>query len=345
MPLIKFFAVSCTFLFFLSCGGEKRPEDLFSITLSKENVQTGDTLQLDLQSKAAAEASDISFFLDGAPLRASGNGYPISPEKLGVKKLSARFQYEGETVEVSRDLTVLARNAPEIYTYEIVNIFPHDRNAFTQGLEFYQGTLYESTGRHGESTLRKVDFNTGEVLEQVALDRSYFGEGITIMNDKIYQLTWQSKVGFIYDLQTMEREGRFNYGRSKEGWGLCNDGSRLYKSDGTDKIWLLDPESLTEQGYLQTVSNKSVFNKANELEYINGKIYANVWQKESMMIIDAKSGAIEGVVNFGGLKEQVTKHPKLDVLNGVAWHPERETLFVTGKYWDKLFEVRIKPRS
>jgi len=161
------------------------------------------------------------------------------------------------------------------------------------------------------------------------------------MNDKIYQLTWQSGSGFIYDLKDFKKIDSFKYNQSKEGWGLCNDGNKIFKSDGTEKIWFLNPVTMAEEGHFETVTNTSIFNKANELEYVDGKIYANVYQKESMMIIDAKSGAIEGVINFGGLKEKVTQHQYLDVLNGVAYHPERKTFFVTGKNWDKLFEVNI----
>ena len=154
-------------------------------------------------------------------------------------------------------------------------------------------------------------------------------------------LTWQARTGFMFDRQTLRRLGSFRYGESQEGWGLANDGKRIFKSDGTQRIWILDPATLREDGYIETVTDKSVFNKANELEYLDGKLYANVWQKESMMIIDAASGAIEGVVNFGGLKERVGQHRDLDVFNGVAYHPGRNTFFVTGKNWDTLFEVRI----
>jgi glutamine cyclotransferase len=166
-----------------------------------------------------------------------------------------------------------------------------------------------------------------------------------VLNDKLYQLTWQSKVGFLYKVSDFERIDQFQYGKSKEGWGLCNDGSRIFKSDGTERIWLLNPETLVEEDNIQIVTNKSIFNKANELEYVEGKIYANVWQKESMMIIDATSGAIEGVVNLGGLKEKVKQHPKLDVLNGIAYHHTRKTFFVTGKNWDTLFEIQLKRKD
>jgi glutamine cyclotransferase len=227
-----------------------------------------------------------------------------------------------------------------------VNEFPHDTDAYTQGLEFYNDTLYEGTGKRGKSSLRKVSYKTGEVLEKIDLENAFFGEGITIMDDKIYHLTWQSKIGFVYDLRSFKKTGSFQYGESKEGWGLCNDGKNLFKSDGTEKIWLLNPETLVEEEFIQTVTNKSIFNMANELEYVDGKIYANVWQKESMMIIDARSGAIEGVINFGGLKSKTRSPDNTDaVLNGVAYHPDRGTFFVTGKYWDKMFEVKIRKKD
>lgn len=345
MPSIKILSPLCLLLIFLACGGNKSPEKLFDLQLSAEKVQNGSIIDIQLKGKKDRTAEKVTFYLGEDELTSTPEGYKITAKQLGVKEIKAAFTYEGEQAEIRRNITVLAEHAPQIYTYEVINTYPHDRKAFTQGLEFHEGVLYESTGRNGESSLRKVDYESGEILENIPLDDSYFGEGITILDGKVYQLTWQSGLGFIYDLETLEREDRFSYGKSKEGWGLCNDGTVLYKSDGTDKIWILDPETLNEKGFLQTVTDKSVFNKANELEYVDGKIYANVWQKESMMIIDATTGAIEGVVNLGGLREQVTDHPKLDVLNGVAWHRERKTFFITGKYWDKLFEVCIKPRS
>ena len=250
-----------------------------------------------------------------------------------------------DTLVLSKKIKVLAAKAPVIYTYEIVATYPHDLEAYTQGLEFDGDTLYESTGKKGRSSLRKVDYRTGEVLERIDLDRTFFGEGLTLWKDKIIQLTWQSGQGFTYSKNPLRQSGSFQYGASKEGWGLCHDNERIYKSDGTEKIWFLDPETLSENGYLEIVTDKSIFNKANELEYVDGIIYANVWQKESMMLINAKSGAIEGVVNFGGLKSKVKQHPELDVFNGIAYHKERQTFFVTGKNWDSLFEVRIKARE
>src|SRR5690606_39755104 len=143
-------------------------------------------------------------------------------------------------------------------------------------------------------------FKTGKVLQQINLDDIYFGEGITILNDKIYQLTWQSGIGFIYDLNLFKGIGSFKYDQSKEGWGLCNDGNKIFKSDGTEKIWFLNPVTMAEEGHFETVTHTSIFNKANELEYVGGRVYANGYQKEYVVIIDTKGGAIRGVINFGG---------------------------------------------
>lgn len=347
MVWFKYFTFFNIALLFLACGDTVKPSKLFEISLdgNRKEYQVNEEVGLTLINKKNKSVEQVSYSIDGQELPVTDNKVQLAVSKLGNKSLQAKVTYDGITVAVSKKIKILASSAPKVYQYQILNEYPHDIKAFTQGLEFYKDTLYESTGQKGTSSLRKVDYRTGEVLQKIDLDKHYFGEGITVLNNKIYQLTWQSGTGFVYDLQTLEKTGSFQYGQSKEGWGLCNDGKYIYKSDGTEKIWILDPDTLIELGHIQTVTNKSVFNKANELEYVNGKIYANVWQKESMMIIDATSGAIEGVVNFGGLKNKVRQHPNLDVLNGVAYHPERKTFFVTGKNWDKLFEIQITARD
>ena len=342
MNLTKLIIYSYSILL-LSCGANSNPAKALSISLdeNRTDFKKNELVSIKINSKKGDQINNVSYSIDGQDLVLENNQIRMDVQKLGNKTLNARLEFEGEQVELSKKIRVLSDVAPDLYTYEIINEFPHDISAFTQGLEFEDDYLYEGTGKKGRSSLRKINFETGEVLLKKELDYNFFGEGITVLNNKIYQLTWRSKTGFIYDTETMESKGSFQYGKSQEGWGLCNDGSKLYKSDGTERIWILNPETLAEEDYIEIVTNKSVFNKANELEYVDGKIYANVWQKESMMIIDASSGAIVGVVNFGGLKELVKQHPELDVLNGIAYHPQRETFFVTGKNWDKLFEVRI----
>jgi len=348
MNFIKFFIPIGMAIFILACEGEQKPKQLFEIELAgkRKEYQNLESLAVTIKNKKGKTIDKVSYSIDGKTLELKEDKLNLDVTRLGQKELKAVIEYEGNTAEITKKIKVLSNAAPEIYTYEIINEYPHDLNAFTQGLEFYNDTLYESTGsgRNAKSFIRKVDFKTGKVLQQKDLPKEYFGEGITILNDKLYQLTWRKGIGFVYQVSNFKELKSFQYGESKEGWGMCNDGKMIYKSDGTEKIWLLDPETLTEVSYIETVTNKSIFNKANELEYVDGKIYANVWQKESMMIIDAESGAIVGVINMAGLKNKVKKHDNLDVLNGVAYNPTRGTFFVTGKNWDKLFEIKIKKK-
>lgn len=349
--MTKLLSVYGFLLFFMACGGDKDPAKLFGIQLegNKNKFQQNQEVGVAIKNKKNIEITEPVYFIDGRELQLTNGKLKLDLPTLGNKVLTAKIGIENQTVEIQKKIKLLAEKAPEVYTYEIVNTYSHDPTAYTQGLEFYNGVLYESTGKKGASTIRKVNFETGEILQKIDLDKTVFGEGITLLNDKLYQLTWQSGLGYVYNPSNLAKTQNFSYGESREGWGLCNDGKRLYKSDGTEKIWFLDPTTLEEQGYIETVTNKSIFNMANELEYVDGKIYANVYQKESMMIIDATSGAIEGVINFGGLKNKVDKGPQWDegnsVLNGVAYNKERETFFVTGKNWNKLFEVKIRKKS
>ena len=329
-----------------SCSNNENPAKLFEIQLEgkKKEFQNGDKVGIAIKNKKEKEIKNVTYWLQGKEITPINGKVTLTATTLGSKLLKAKVEYDDTAVEIEKKIRILSKSAPEIYTYNILNTYPHDKKAFTQGLEFSGDTLFESTGNPGnvsKSVLRKLNYKTGEIYAEIDLDKSVFGEGLTILDSRVIQLTWKSGLGYIYDQAQLEKTGSFSYGESKEGWGLCNDGKIIYKSDGTEKIWKLDPETLTEKGYIETVTNKSIFNKANELEYANGKIYANVWQKESMMIIDPTTGAIEGVINFGGLKDRVEQHPNLDVLNGVAYHPERKTFFVTGKNWDTLFEVEI----
>ncbi len=349
--MAKLLSIFGFLLFFLGCGGDADPSKLFSIQLegNKNKFQQNQQVGVAIKNKKEIEIGQVHYFIDGQELPITNGKLTFNQKTLGNKILVARISLEEKSVEIQKKIRLLAARAPEVYTYEIINTYPHDPTAYTQGLEFNNGVLFESTGKRGASTLRKVNFETGEILQKIDLDKSVFGEGLTLLNDQLYLLTWQSGIGYVYNPSNFEKIKNFSYGESREGWGLCNDGEKLFKSDGTEKIWFLDPSTLQEQGHIETVTHKSIFNMANELEYVDGKLYANVYQKESMMIIDAVSGAIEGVINFGGLKSKVNKGPQWDegnsVLNGVAYHKERGTFFVTGKNWDKLFEVKIRKKS
>ena len=333
----------------LSCGNGKDLSKSFKLTLDKpeKSLKNGETVTVTLQPKGDVAIDSVIYKLDGKILGSKTDLTALTTdfevEKLGEKKLSAAIFAEGKQAIIDTQLLFVAANTPTLYSYEIINTYPHNTTSYTQGLEFHDGILYESVGEYGESGLLKTDLETGKILERVDLDKKYFAEGLTVVNDKIIQLTWRENVGFIYDVNSLEKTKTFNYGRSKEGWGLCNDGSVVYKSDGTEKIWLLDPKTLAEQDYIQVVDSKKLRSKYNELEWVNGKIYANSYQFDSISIINPETGAIEGVVDLRPLKKEINSIQDKDneVLNGIAFNPETNKLYVTGKHWDKLFEIQL----
>ena len=229
------------------------------------------------------------------------------------------------------------------YGYQVVHVYPHDRRAFTQGLEFRAGFLYEGTGLNGRSSLRKVKLETGEVLQQISLPQQYFGEGITVINQQIIRLTWRSEAGFVYD-QTSFRELRsFNY--PGEGWGLANDGSQIYMSDGSEQIRVWDPGSLAEKRRFTVRDGVKRVSNINELEWVRGEIYANVWQTDKIVRISPQDGRVLGWVDMSGLLSAADRAEQVDVLNGIAYDVLGDRLFVTGKLWPKLFEIKIVPKA
>lgn len=339
MSIAKLFTITILSVFLWTCGGSDSAKNNFSIVTNakKNTLHLGETLKLSLKNPKNLSIQSVTYQMDGKDIPESS----VLDSKLGERTITAKVKYGDASEDVSTTLVVINNEAPKIYSYKIINEYPHDIKSYTQGLEFHNGELYESTGQYGESKLRKVNYKTGEVLKNIDLGKQYFGEGLTVLNDKLYQLTWRENTGFIYDVNTFEKTGSFKYGKSKEGWGLCNDGTSLYKSDGTDKIYTLDASSLTEQSYIEAYTNNGKIASLNELEWIHGKIYANIYQRNGVAIINPKNGAVEGVIDFSPLKEKVTQHPDLDVLNGIAYNPDTKTIFVTGKDWDKLFEVEV----
>jgi glutaminyl-peptide cyclotransferase len=223
--------------------------------------------------------------------------------------------------------------------YEVVKVYPHDPQAFTQGLVFSGGVLYEGTGLNGRSGIRRVKLENGEVLQVQALEQRYFGEGIALVDDSIVQLTWQSGVGFVYDKTTFQRTRTFNY--RGEGWGLTYDGTRLIMSDGTATLRFLDPKTLQETGKLQVRDGSRPLDRLNELEVVKGEIFANIWQTDRIARISPKTGSVLGWIDLAGLLDPRDAR-SVDVLNGIAYDSKADRLFVTGKLWPKLFEIRIK---
>jgi glutaminyl-peptide cyclotransferase len=235
-----------------------------------------------------------------------------------------------------------AHAAVPVYGYEIVNTYPHDTQAFTEGLFYLNGYLYESTGLERKSSIRKVKLETGEVLQKVDVPPQYFGEGIVNWKRHLISLTWKTQVGFVYDLATLKVQRRFSY--QGEGWALTQDGKRLIMSDGTPELRFLDPETLAQTGRITVTYEGTPVRQVNELEWVKGRIYANVWETNMMIIIEPATGNITGVVDLSGLLGTADRPPGPDsVLNGIAYDSVHDRLFVTGKNWPKLFEIRVLP--
>ena len=226
-----------------------------------------------------------------------------------------------------------------LYTYEIVNTYPHDPKAFTQGLAFEEDILYEGTGLRGQSTLRKVELETGHILRLRELPPELFGEGVTIYRDKLIQLTLQSHLGFVYHKGSFELLREFNY--PAEGWGITYDGRRLIMSDGSSTLRFLDPETLEEIGWIEVHDRNGPVARLNELEYVRGEIYANVWKTDRIARIAPQTGQVVGWINLQGLLSPEELNDRVDALNGIAYDAKNDRLFVTGKFWPKVFEVKL----
>lgn len=268
--------------------------------------------------------------------------FDLKTQKFGFQNLQIKVFTDGnkEPETVYSKFEIVSNMQPKLLKFEIVNTYPHDTTSFTEGLEFYKGVLYESTGLEGKSFLLKTDFKTGKIQQSVALEAQYFGEGITVLNDKIYQLTWKNKKGFIYNATTLKLEKNFDFDKDIQGWGMTNDGAKIYQSDGTEKIWTMNPQTQKMESFINVYSAKEKIKSLNELEWIDGKIYANIWTKDAIAVVNPSTGAVESILNMVSLKKLV-KNKNADVLNGIAYNPATKTIFVTGKYWDKMFEIRV----
>jgi glutamine cyclotransferase len=259
---------------------------------------------------------------------------PVPPQAPAAPS-SQRLQLKGKPASV----TVAQPGAIPVLNATVVKSFPHDPHAFTQGLEYFDGFLYESTGRQRQSTLRKVALETGKVVQSVRLPDETFGEGLTIFHGKIYQLTWLDKSGFIWDLRTFRKLGRFSY--STEGWGLTHDDASLILSDGTNRLQYIDPNSFQVTKTLEVFAGSEAVTNLNELEFIRGEIWANIWHSSRIARIDPKSGQVTAWIDLAAVAER-DAHEQEDVLNGIAWDSGRQRLFVTGKNWSKIFEIVVK---
>jgi glutamine cyclotransferase len=262
------------------------------------------------------------------------------PGRLSLRAVAYSETTRPQTVALF--VTLLSDVTPVTYRYRVVKSYPHDRRAYTQGLVYDSGFFYEGTGQPGESSLRKVEIETGKVLSQVNLDGSLFGEGVALLSERIYQLTWTTKVGFVYEKETMKQINRIYY--QTQGWGLTTMGDKLVMSDGTNVIWFLDPD-FNVLSSVEVWDNKGMVDNLNELEMIDGELWANIWQTDRIARIDPLSGKVLGYVELNNLLPREARSQETDVLNGIAWDADNRRLFVTGKYWPLVFEITVSPVS
>jgi len=230
----------------------------------------------------------------------------------------------------------------QTYSYEVVKSYPHDKAAFTQGLVFHQGSLYESTGLNGSSSLRRVELETGKVLKKIEVPTQFFAEGLALFNGRLYQLTWQTQRGFVYDLNSFDKLREFSY--AGEGWGLTRDANSLIMSDGSSRIRFLDPDTFEVRGMITVRDDGRDVLQINELEYVKGEIYANVWMTDRIARIEPESGKVNAWIDLSGLLPPEARQDPMAVLNGIAYDEASDRLFVTGKLWPKLFEIKLKQR-
>lgn len=333
---------------FQSCGsGEKKQEKQFSISIDggSTRLSSGSILQLNVSATSEKQIDSVVAFIAGSRLTtdissASQISIQLPNSLLGRHTISTSL-FSGETSEhTSFQITIVSDIIPKQTQARVISMFNHDPEAYTQGLEYKNGYFYESTGLYGKSTIRKVEAKTGNVVLSKHIPETMFGEGLTIVGDSIFQLTWREQIGYIYTKKTLEKIGEFSY--NTEGWGLCFDGEHLIMTDGSEYLYFhtLPPE-FRRVKQIPVYDNNGPVRKLNELEYINGYVYANIYTTDYIVKIDPTTGKIHQRIDLSNILPVHFKHDAIDVLNGIAYDRKNNRIFVTGKNWPKLFEVEF----
>lgn len=310
---------------------------------------SGDEIILKLSLRGNIIPDSVRVFFDGEPLatiKAPDLEYAFDTRSSRLGRLPLKIMaYEGNKRPqvLTHFVTVMSDIKPDLYSYRVINMYPHDINAYTQGLVYHDGYFYESTGGEGESTLRKVEIETGNVLKIHNLESKFFGEGLVLYDGRLFQLTWRNNVGFVYDIQSFEEIKRVHY--TTQGWGLTSNGQELIMSDGTNKLYFLEPEYFTVVSSIEVYDDNSQVWQLNELEYINGEIWANIYTTDRIARIDPSTGKVLAYIDLTGILPDEDRHPELAELNGIAWDNNKGRLFITGKNWPRLFEIELVIRQ
>jgi glutamine cyclotransferase len=351
-----YFAAAMIIIFACNFGCNNDKPKGQDITISPDagtTVKAGTDVTIKVNYPADMVPDSIVYLLESTTIAlkkdASAVVLKTDTLPLGPKAITAKLYRQGSSYDVSTNVVLLAAKAPEQLTFKVEKVYPHDVESYTEGLEYHDGYLYESDGGYldppptddvvGPSSLRKVELTSGKVLQSIQNDPKVFAEGLAIVGDKIIQLTYKEKIGYVYDKATLKLLNTFNNNVGVEGWGMTFDGEKLYMDDSTNRIWFLDKNTYQQKGYIDVYDDKGPINAVNELEYVDGKIYANVYLTDDISVIDAQTGAVLQKINMAALYPKQKRNKEADVLNGIAWDAKGKRMFVTGKKWDKLFQV------
>ncbi len=341
-------------MFVLSCkDNSSNPSVSVKTPEAGQAFNRGEEIKISLDIPNGMNVTSAKYLLDGKEVGSKDNGEAISVNTgelpLGFKLITAVVDNGVEKDTLTVNVEIKSGLKPALYGYQLLNTMPHDTSAYTQGLEYHNGKFLESTGQNKHSTLRWVDVKSGKVLQQVKLEDRYFGEGATLVGDKVVMLTYQSNSGLVYDAKSFKQLGTFAYSTSREGWGLCFDGQQLIMSDGSNRLYFMNKDTYRDERTMEVYDNNGPVDSLNELEYIDGKIYANVYTKNTIVVIDPLSGVVEKQIDLTGLLPEnyfTEENDKFNnVLNGIAWDKAGKRLFVTGKKWPHLFEIRIQAKK
>jgi glutamine cyclotransferase len=351
MKKIHLLVAAATLIFVYSC--KNKPQETANISISPEagtSYKSGDQIPVKLSFASGFKADSIVYFLDSTRITATKDTSIVTLKTdtlyLGARVITAKVYNEGKSQDVSTNIVLYAAKPPVEYTYTVEKVFPHDTSAYTEGLLYQDGFLYESTGNEGHSTLRKVDLETGKVVKEAKLGAQYFGEGISIVGNRIIMLSYkQPETAFVFDKNTFKLLDTFQNNVGVEGWGMTFDGKKLYFDDSTNRIWFLDKDNYHQIGFIDVYTDKAAVDSVNELEYIDGKLYSNIYQKDEIIVIDPKTGAVLQKVDMKNLWPMSQRPADFDddqnVLNGIAWDDKGKRLFVTGKKWPHLYQVKF----
>jgi glutamine cyclotransferase len=336
------------------CKDSTPQEDNFSVSPDAGTTyKVGDVINAKVSYPASFKADSVVYLLDTMRVASTKDSSAVSIKTdsltLGVKMIVAKVYQEGKSQDFNTNIVLLPAKAPEELTFTVEKVYPHDVESYTEGLIYQDGVIYESDGGRvaedsGQSSIRKADLTTGRVIKKTDIDPKIFAEGIAIVGNKVVQLTYTEKIGYVYDKTTLRLLSTFNNNVGIEGWGMTFDGKKILMDDKTNRLWFLDKDDYHQIGFVDVYDEKGAVNQLNELEYIDGKIYANVYETDLILVIDPKTGAVLQRADMTNLYPKDSRNAGADVFNGIAYDKATKRIFVTGKKWDKLFQVKFAKR-